>query len=78
MAQNEFAEMLATFDRWIATQERDGWASPEVENYAGRVRKGLWACAKNNPTPKPLADGLAEDTEALAKALSASACTDQN
>lgn len=75
---NEFMEMLAAFDRWIATQERDGWASPEVEKHAGRVRNGLWACAKNDPTPKALALGLVEDTEALAKARNARPGTDQN
>ncbi len=66
MDSNEFSDMLAIMDRWIATQERDGWASPEVKKYAERVRSGLWACSKNPHTA--LTAGLAEDTEALAKA----------
>lgn len=70
MADNEFAEMLAAMDRWIATQERDGWASPEVEERARRVRCGLWACANNTEPHKVLTEILGEDIEALAKARS--------
>lgn len=68
MVDNEFAEMLAALDRWIATQERDGWASPEVEKRARRVRCGLWACAHNTDPHKVLTEILGEDIEALAKA----------
>lgn len=78
MAANEFSEMLAAMERWIHIQERDGWASPDVENYARRVRNGLWACANNKEPHKVLTDMLGEDTEALAKARSTRPGTDQN
>lgn len=70
MATNEFAEMLAAMDRWIATQEASGWPSPDVEKHASRVRNALWACAHDDDPHKVTIAMLSEDTEALAKARS--------
>lgn len=69
MDRSEFGEMLAIFDRWIATQEASGWPSPEVEKHASRVRNGLWACSKN--PHHILTAGLATATEELARARAA-------
>lgn len=78
MDRKEFGEMLESFDRWIATQEREGWQSPKVETHARRVRCALWACAHNNEPHKVTLAMLSEDTEALAKARSQKPAPHQN
>ena len=66
--KNQFTEMHAAMKALVEKQERDGWQSPEVERCSKRLLKTLWMCANNEMVPQSVIQGLAEDTEALAKA----------
>ena len=67
MSINEFEVMHTWMKAYVERCDREGWASPEVQEYANRVMRGLWACA-NNPPNGVINEILAEDTEKLAQA----------
>ena len=68
--QKHWAVMRDQMQAWYDQQEAAGWQSEEVKRCAKRVLLGLSACARNKIVGAALTRGLAEDTEALAKARS--------
>jgi len=65
---NEYTEMHRIMKEAVAKQDREGWASPEIEDFSRMVLKALWACANNNPPGPILVQSLARYTEDLARA----------
>jgi hypothetical protein len=65
----DFAALHRAMKAAVETQDRVGWASPEIENLSKRVLMGLWVGANNpSPLPKAVVDALAADVAALTKA----------
>lgn len=65
---NEFAVMHDAMKAYCDRHDRDGWPDEAIKFRAHRVRLYLWELANNDSPVSSALEGLARETEALAKA----------
>jgi len=67
----EFKEMHDAMKRFNERCDREGWESPDVRKHAKLVERYLWEVVHNKVPHRTAFSGLAQETEALAKARDA-------